>query len=89
MPPILAVDGPAGPAAVTLFPSPNDGDFSVLAPGIKGRVRVLDVRGREVMAPVRLGGGSLALRIDVGAGLYLVRIDEDNGGTRTLRMAVR
>ena len=87
--PILAVDGPAGPADVTLFPSPNDGDFSVLAPGIKGRVRVLDVRGREVMAPVRLGGGSLALRIDVGAGLYLVRIDEDNGGTRTLRMAVR
>lgn len=86
--PFLTVPETA-PQDMLLFPDPSDGACTLLAPGISGRVRVLDARGRQVLAPVRFNGGSLALRIDAGAGLYLVRIDQDNGAVRTLRMVVR
>ncbi|HNO06752.1 MAG TPA: carboxypeptidase regulatory-like domain-containing protein, partial [Flavobacteriales bacterium] len=86
--PFLTVPETA-PQDMLLFPDPSDGACTLLAPGISGRVRVLDARGRQVLAPVRFKGGSLALRIDAGAGLYLVRIDQDNGAVRTLRMVVR
>lgn len=83
-----AADGPIR-ADVKLFPDPSDGAFTVQAPGISGNVRVFDVRGAQVGTVRRLVGGSLAMDLGSGAGLYLVRIEADNGEVRSLRMVVR
>jgi choice-of-anchor B domain-containing protein len=87
--PFLAVEETSSLDVVGLYPDPSDGVFTVLAPGISGRVRVFDARGTEVNAPRRIVGGSLTIDLGAAAGLYLVRIETDNGDMRSFRMVVR
>jgi hypothetical protein len=87
--PFLAVSDAPSRADVKLYPDPSDGSFTVQAPGIIGRVRVFDTHGAEVGTARRINGGSLTMDLGTAAGLYLVRIEADNGEMRSLRMVVR
>lgn len=87
--PFLNVADGQSLADVKLYPDPSDGAFTVEAPGIIGRVRVFDTHGTEVSTARRINGGSLTMELGAAAGLYLVRIEADNGEVRSLRMVVR
>lgn len=87
--PFLTTADVERPQNVTVYPDPSDGAFTVLAPGISGRVRVFDARGREMGTSRRLSGGSLTIELGADPGLYMVRVEADNGSVRSLRMVVR
>lgn len=86
--PFLSTPDAVYSEGVSLYPVPNDGTFTVQAPGLSGRVHVFDARGQELGASRRLVAGGLTMHIDAGAGLYMVRIEADNGRVRSLRMVV-
>ncbi len=87
--PFLSTPDVAGTDGVLLYPVPNDGTFTVQAPGLTGRVRVFDAQGKEQGAAPRLSAGVLTMNLDAAAGLYMVRIEADNGTVRSLYMVVR
>ncbi len=87
--PYLAVPDAPSLAEVNLYPDPNDGAFTVHAPGVIGRVRVFDAQGSEVGLPKRINSGILTMDLGSAAGLYFVRIESENGEARSLRMVVR
>ena len=87
--PFLSVADASMLGDVLLYPDPSDGAFTVRVPGISGLVRVFDAQGNQVGETRRLKGGSLAMDMGAAAGLYMVRIEADNGVMRSLRMVVR
>ena len=87
--PFLAIAEGPSLDDVKLFPNPGDGAFTIVAPGIKGLVRLFDAHGSEVGIASRFIAGSLTMDLGSSSGLYLVRIEADNGEVRSLRMVVR
>ena len=79
------------PSAVRVFPNPTqDVLFVTLAEPLsqQASVRLADVSGRQVAAPVVLSPRSLRFQLDgLGKGMYFVRIDD--GGRSTVDRVVK
>ena len=87
--PFLGLEEEELTSGVYAVPNPSEGTFTVLSKGIlNGRVRVMDVQGREV-ALVPLVNGKSTVRMEGVQGVYLLRVEGTDGTQRTLRAVIR
>ncbi len=74
---------------VVVFPSPNDGSFTVEVAGMNGTIELFDVQGRAVITPVRMTHGRAMVHTFRTAGVYVLRIVTDDGRTAMRRIMIR
>jgi len=79
----------------TIFPSPNEGLFSIVGPVLSGSmtIEVLGLDGRLVHAQNVLGHAGAPIHVDLSTkaapGLYVVRVSSGSNVLSTQRMVVR
>ncbi len=87
--PFFGVNEPNEVLEVMVFPTPNDGRFTVEAAGVGGTVQLFDLQGREVMRPMLLSAGRAVVETHEAAGVYLLRIAVGDGRQAMRRIMIR
>jgi hypothetical protein len=72
-------------AAVTVYPSPNNGNFNISLKGIPGDalVRILSPSGIEMYSRHIAGNSTSQLKVSLASGLYFLIIETDNETLQT------
>jgi choice-of-anchor B domain-containing protein len=87
--PFFGVNDRNDAMGVVVYPSPNDGSFTVEVAGMNGTIELFDVQGRAVITPVRMTQGRAMVHTFRNAGVYVLRLVADDGRTAMRRIMIR
>jgi hypothetical protein len=88
--PFLGMPDAALDRGPEVFPVPSDGRFTVrLADAAPGAVRLLDLQGRQIDAPVSLNAGTATFDVELSPGMYALRVELGDGSLWSRRIILR
>ncbi|MFZ1688870.1 MAG: choice-of-anchor B family protein [Flavobacteriales bacterium] len=80
----------AASAGIMVWPNPNDGSFTISAPGaIGGTLHLFDAQGRAVDAQRSITAAQTRIAEVLAPGIYVVRVSAPDDATTLVRVVVR